>query len=125
MENVDSKDDLKRTDNRYKHEIYSTSFKAGRRTYFFDVKSTRSNEYFITITESKKLFSEQGRVQYEKHKIFLYREDFEIFSESLNELISFINKTQPDFLPEDELAVELITEEKPVKDYTNIDFEDI
>lgn len=59
-------------------EIYSQRIKAGKRTYFFDVKSTRSNDYYLTITESKKRFKDEG-FYYEKHKIFLYKEDFNKF----------------------------------------------
>ena len=59
-------------------EIFSERVRAGKRTYFFDVKATRSNDYYLTITESKRLYKEDGFV-YEKHKIFLYKEDFEKF----------------------------------------------
>ena len=72
-------------------EIFSKAVRAGKRTYFFDVKSTKSDEYYLTITESKKRFSnEDGKFQYEKHKLFLYKEDFEKFSEGLNDVIEFI-----------------------------------
>jgi Protein of unknown function (DUF3276) len=67
-------------------EIYSAKVKAGKRTYFFDVKSTRSNDYYLTITESKKRFKEDG-FTYEKHKIFLYKEDFNKFVEALNNTV--------------------------------------
>ena len=72
-------------------EIFSRAIRAGKRTYFFDVKSTVSNEYYITITESKRRFSnEQGKFFYEKHKLFLYKEDFEKFSNGLEDVIEFI-----------------------------------
>ena len=74
-------------------EIYSQRIKAGKRTYFFDVKSTRSNDYYLTITESKKRFKDEG-FYYEKHKIFLYKEDFEKFSEGLTDVISYIKSNQ-------------------------------
>lgn len=70
-------------------EIYSAKVKAGKRTYFFDVKSTRSNDYYLTITESKKRFKEDG-FTYEKHKIFLYKEDFNKFMEALNNTVNHV-----------------------------------
>ncbi len=82
---------------RAKDEIYSKRVRAGKRTYFFDVKSTRSNDYYLTITESKKRFKEDGFV-YEKHKIFLYKEDFAKFLEALNETIEHVKEDlMPDF----------------------------
>ena len=77
-------------------EIYSERVRAGKRTYFFDVKSTRSNDYYLTITESKRRFKEDGFV-YEKHKIFLYKEDFNKFIEALNETV---NHVKTELLPE-------------------------
>ena len=65
-----------------KNEIYSQRVRAGKRTYFFDVKSTRSNDYYLTITESKRRYKEEG-YYYEKHKIFLYKEDFNKVMEAL------------------------------------------
>lgn len=70
-------------------EIYSQRVRAGKRTYFFDIKATRSNDYYLTITESKKRLSEDGHF-YEKHKIFLYKEDFEKFREALNQAVDHI-----------------------------------
>lgn len=70
-------------------EIYSAKVKAGKRTYFFDVKATRSNDYYLTITESKKRFKEDG-FTYEKHKIFLYKEDFNKFVEALNNTVGHV-----------------------------------
>jgi hypothetical protein len=72
-------------------EIYSAKVKAGKRTYFFDVKSTRSNDYYLTITESKKRFKEDG-FTYEKHKIFLYKEDFNKFMEALSGTINHVKQ---------------------------------
>ena len=71
----------------YRNEIYSKSVRAGRRTYFFDVKSTRSGDHYLTITESKKKFDQDGNFQFEKHKIFLYKEDFEKFKDGLIEVV--------------------------------------
>ena len=79
-----------------KNEIYSQRVRAGKRTYFFDVKSTRSNDYYLTITESKRRYKEDGYF-YEKHKIFLYKEDFEKFIDALKETIDHV-KTE--LLPE-------------------------
>lgn len=72
-----------------KVEIFSQRVRAGKRTYFFDVKSTRSNDYYLTITESKRRFKDNGYF-YEKHKIFLYKEDFNKFLEALNSTISHV-----------------------------------
>lgn len=72
-----------------KTEIYSKRVKAGKRTYFFDIKSTRSNDYYLTITESKRRFKDDGFF-YEKHKIFLYKEDFGKFMEALNQTVDHL-----------------------------------
>ena len=72
-----------------KNEIYSQRVRAGKRTYFFDVKSTRSNDYYLTITESKRRYKEEG-YYYEKHKIFLYKEDFDKFVEALQGTIDHV-----------------------------------
>jgi hypothetical protein len=80
-----------------KVEIYSKRVRAGKRTYFFDVKATRSNDYYLTITESKRRFKDDGFV-YEKHKIFLYKEDFDKFIEALKESIDHVKtELMPDF----------------------------
>lgn len=92
-------------------EIYSAKVKAGKRTYFFDVKATRSNDYYLTITESKKRFKEDG-FTYEKHKIFLYKEDFNKFMDALtntvnhvkHELMPNVDFTQFDHVQEREEA---------------------
>ena len=73
-----------------REEIYSRPVRAGKRTYFLDVKSTRGDDLYLTITESKKKFKEDGTFFFEKHKIFLYKEDFEKFTEGLNDAIQFI-----------------------------------
>jgi hypothetical protein len=69
--------------NKETNEVYSKRVKAGKRTYFFDVKATRANDYYLTITESRKKFKEDGH-SYEKNKIFLYKEDFNKFIEALH-----------------------------------------
>jgi len=73
-------------------EIYSKRVRAGKRTYFFDVKSTRSNDYYLTITESKRRFKEDGFF-YEKHKIFLYKEDFLKFIDALQDTVNHVKDT--------------------------------
>lgn len=76
-------------------DVYSKRVKAGKRTYFFDIKSTRGRDFYLTITESKKRFRDNG-FYYEKHKIFLYKEDFGKFIESLEEAIAKIKEMSPD-----------------------------
>ena len=71
-------------------EIFSKSVRSGRRTYFFDVRSTRAEDYFLTITESKRDFNEDGSPFYKKHKIYLYKEDFESFQDALSQVTKFI-----------------------------------
>jgi hypothetical protein len=102
------------------NEIYSQSFRSGKRTYFFDVKSTRQDELYLTITESKKRYSPDGGFQYEKHKIFLYREDFESFAEMLDELRDYIANNQVAIHEEPEEVIEV--EEK---DFVDLKFEDL
>lgn len=83
-------------DNRNNESLFSKRIKAGkRRTYFFDVRSTRGNDYFITITESKKRFDENG---YDRHKMFLYKEDFNKFLNALTETVNYVKTDlMPDF----------------------------
>lgn len=71
-------------------DIFSKPVRAGKRTYFFDVKATKGNDYYLTITESKRRVGADGRFAYDKHKIFLYKEDFDKFSEGLQEVIDYI-----------------------------------
>jgi hypothetical protein len=70
-------------------EVYSEKVRAGKRTYFFDIKATKSNDYYLTITESKRKFKEDGFF-YEKHKIFLYKEDFDKFIDALNDSVNHV-----------------------------------
>lgn len=126
MESVDtSKEQKKNFDSKFRQEIHSKVIRAGKRTYFFDVKSTRNDEYYLTITESKKRFEDNGKFHYEKHKIFLYKEDFEKFKESLEEIIDYIQNKQPEEEVEKTVEEETVAVKEEVKDYTNIDFEDI
>lgn len=71
-------------------DVYSKPVRAGKRTYFFDVKATKGNDYYLTITESKRKVEKDGHFAYDKHKIFLYKEDFEKFAEGLQEAIDYI-----------------------------------
>ncbi len=71
--------------------------KAGRRTYFFDVRATRAGDYFLTITESRKITVPNGSCVYDRHEIFLYKEDFDKFADALDKAIGFIKQNKPDF----------------------------
>ena len=71
-------------------EIHSKVLRAGRRTYFFDVRSTRAGDYYLTVTESKKFTHDDGSFHYKKHKIYLYKEDFDAFRDLLDEMTDFI-----------------------------------
>ena len=71
-------------------DVYSKPVRAGKRTYFFDVKATKGNDYYLTITESKRRIEKDGRFAYDKHKIFLYKEDFEKFAEGLEDAVKYI-----------------------------------
>ena len=124
MESVDNKEEMKDSENKFNQEIHSKVVRAGKRTYFFDVKSTRNEEFYLTITESKKRFEDNGNFHYEKHKIFLYKEDFEKFSECLQSIIEYINENQADSFSENK-QVDAASEGEPVGNYTNVDFEDI
>lgn len=76
-------------------DVYSKPVKAGKRTYFFDVKATKGNDYYLTITESKRKIERDGSYVYDKHKIFLYKEDFDKFVEGLEEVLDYIKKNAP------------------------------
>ncbi|MCK4879288.1 MAG: PUR family DNA/RNA-binding protein [Bacteroidales bacterium] len=116
-----------------REEIHSKAVRAGKRTYFFDVKATRRNDYYLTITESKKRFNRDGKFFYEKHKLFLYKEDFDKFADSLNEIITFIREANPQPIDlEDSAVIENVAEGVPAKehvekekDFTNVEFEDL
>lgn len=78
--------------NNEQNEIYSKVVRAGKRTYFFDIKATKGNDLYITLTESKKTFGNEGEENYQKHKIFLYKEDFEKFREGLDDVLTKIEE---------------------------------
>ena len=73
-----------------KEEIFSKVVRAGKRTYFFDVRSTRGGDFYLTITESKKRYDDAGNFRYDKHKIFLYKEDFEKFLGGYTEAVDYL-----------------------------------
>lgn len=98
-----------------KEEIYSKVLRAGRRTYFFDVRSTKADDYYLTITESKKFTNDDGSFHYKKHKIYLYKEDFAEFNEILGEMTDYIVGEKGD---------EVISE-RHQKDYKKDDFNDM
>lgn len=95
----------RRDNEEYGDQILTKAVKAGRRTYFFDVRATRGDDYFLTVTESRKITNADGSIFYDRHKIFLYKEDFEKFSDGLAEVIAFIRRAKPEcFEPEAEVA---------------------
>ena len=105
-----------------KVEIYSKSVRSGKRTYLFDVKATRGDDYYLTITESKKKFSDDGKFHFEKHKLFLYKEDFEKFSDGLKEVIDIIQDKKgvyQGYESEDEVLA------GSDSSYTDVDFDDL
>ena len=117
-----------------KEDIFSKVLRAGRRTYFFDVRSTKADDYYITITESKKFTEEDGSYHFKKHKIYLYKEDFAAFKEILDEMTDFVlenkgeevisERHQKDFKKESyDTPVE--TTEESTKSFTDISFDDI
>ncbi len=121
-----------------KEEIYSKVLRAGRRTYFFDVRATKADDYYLTITESKKFTNDDGSFHYKKHKIYLYKEDFAEFREILAEMTDYIvnekgeevisERHQKDFKRDDDfVAQEAKTPEdtKSVDSFTDISFDDI
>ena len=118
------------SDNR--DEIYSKSLRAGRRTYFFDVRSTRADDFYLTITESKRDFNEDGTPFYKKHKIYLNKEDFQNFKDHLNEMVDYIIKERGEEIislkKEEKSDTEVPTEEnkeEPTTDFTEVNFDDL
>lgn len=91
MDELNNHDGVERKE---RDDIFSKVVRAGKRTYFFDVKATRQNDFYLTITESKKKFGQEGKFFFEKHKIFLYKEDFEKFAEGLAEVVDYIKNNQ-------------------------------
>lgn len=112
MDGYNKKEGLENNGNEnVREEIFSKVVRAGKRTYFLDVKATRRNDYYLTITESKKKFNRDGRHYFEKHKVFLYKEDFDKFIENLQEVIDFIKENAPEPEPFETVeTVEAVTE---------------
>jgi len=110
-----------------REDVYSKAVRAGKRTYFFDVKSTRSKDLYLTITESKKRFADDGKFTYEKHKLFLYKEDFDKFIEGLKDTIEEIEtlRDSGDFASDEDVKTEDSTENKNDEDFTDVKFEDL
>ncbi len=110
-------------------EIFSQVLRAGRRTYFFDVRATKANDYYLTITESKKFTHDDGSFHYQKHKIYLYKEDFSDFKEMLTKATDFIidekgdevisERHQKDYKKEETI------ENKSTENFTDVSFDDI
>ncbi|MBO4691572.1 MAG: PUR family DNA/RNA-binding protein [Bacteroidales bacterium] len=103
-------------------DIYSKPVRAGKRTYFFDVKATKNNDYYLTITESKRKVEKDGRFSYDKHKIFLYKEDFEKFAAGLEEVVQYIKEKCPVqervYEPQDAAS-----QPSAGSDFTDVDFD--
>lgn len=111
-----------------KEEIFTKVVRAGKRTYFFDVKATRKDDYYLTITESKKRLGKEGKVFYEKHKIFLYKEDFEKFSEGLKDAVTYIGNGKDFSETHDIASFNEVKDEKndvTTEEFTNVEFEDL
>ena len=116
-----------------KEEIFSKVLRAGRRTYFFDVRATKADDYYLTITESKKFTNDDGSFHYKKHKIYLYKEDFSGFNTILKEMTDYIvnekgeevisERHQKDF--KKEYNTEQVTSESAESRFTDVDFDDI
>ena len=117
-----------------REEIHSKVMRAGRRTYFFDVRATKAGDYYLTITESKKFTNDYGSFHYKKHKIYLYKEDFTEFKDSLDEMISFIidekgeevisERHQSDYKKENTEDTDSENNDS-TSSFTDVDFEDI
>ncbi|MBK5212998.1 MAG: PUR family DNA/RNA-binding protein [Flavobacteriaceae bacterium] len=128
-------------------EIFSKVMRAGRRTYFFDVRSTKAGDFYLTVTESKKFTNDDGSYHYKKHKIYLYKEDFSEFKDTLDEMINYVidekgeevisERHQKDYKPAQPIG-EKETDEMPIaaepasendetdsSNFTDIEFDDI
>lgn len=113
---------------RERDEIFTRVVRAGKRTYFFDVKATRKDEYYLTITESKKRAAKEGKIYYEKHKIFLYKEDFDKFTEGLKDAVTYIVAENGSHEASARFeSVNEVKAEEPVSsvEFTNIEFDDL
>ena len=109
-------------DKKPQEEIYSKTVRAGKRTYFFDVRATRNDDYYLTITESKKFFNEDGTSHYKKHKIFLYKEDFEKFQDAFTETLDFIIDKKGKYIKEEN---NIDNSNNKDDKFTDVKFEDL
>lgn len=119
MEEFDKKDEMQVQE---REEIFSKVVRAGKRTYFFDVKATRKDDYYLTITESKKIFDKDGRFHFEKHKLFLYKEDFDKFEEGLTDAIAYIREVKGIYERADDDAASTSPDGS---EFSNVEFEDL
>ena len=110
-------------DSNKREDIFSKPVRAGKRTYFFDVKATRGDDYYLTITESKRRIDDNGKFSYDKHKLFLYKEDFEKFADGLKEAFDFIkNEKGDDYGIEiDEYSSTPVAESMPATEKPSVD----
>ena len=116
-------------------EIFSQVLRAGRRTYFFDVRATKADDYYLTVTESKKFTHDDGTFHYQKHKIYLYKEDFTDFHEMLKKATDYIinekgdevisERHQKDFKKEQTITASEEVETPSTDSFTDISFDDI
>ena len=122
------------TDHKNIEEIFSKSVRSGRRTYFFDVRSTRAGDYYLIITESKRDFNEDGTPFYKKHKIYLYKEDFTDFKNALSEVSDYIIKEKGEEIISNterkteetpEKKEDTKTQKKPSTNFTEVNFDDL
>ena len=128
---------MRENDRLENEDIFSKVLRAGRRTYFFDVRATKADDYYITITESKKFTEADGSYHFKKHKIYLYKEDFSAFAEILEEMTDYVlnhkgeevisERHQKDFKKEyeSEKSVEQPSELRSISSFTDIEFDDI
>ena len=115
-----------------KEEIFSKILRAGRRTYFFDVRSTKAGDYYLTVTESKKFTNDDGSFHYKKHKIYLYKEDFVEFNKIMQEMTSYVvnekgeevisERHQKNYVKDTDAAT---SETKDSESFTDVNFDDI
>ena len=111
---------------REREDVFSKAVKAGKRTYFFDVKETKQGEKYLTITESKRKFNgDDGSFTYEKHKIFLYKEDFTSFKDILNEMTEYVLDQKGEEVISEKHQKDFKKEFATTSDFTNVDFDDI
>jgi len=115
---------------RDKEEIYSKALRAGRRTYFFDVRATKADDYYLTITESKKYTNDDGSFRYKKHKIYLYKEDFENFKDFLEDTTDFVLKNRGEEVISDIHQPDYVSTKRDetvssTENFTSVEFEDL